>query len=331
MTLMEIAQDLGLSPSTVSRVLNGIDKAASPKTRTRIWNKVNETGYIPNKYARGLKLSLADEPTAASKKVCCIFARTVDTYIDPFFTELMQAIEKEAFSMGYTVRTALSTNELISGGILEDASLRGAIVLGRIDEKSMRLLEARFSYIAYAGLNTLPYNIDQVVSSGYSAAFFSVEYLKSKGHSAIAYVGETNDEQRYQGYFDGMQRFFPFIGKSLTFQASLTPSSSYETVKQMLKRKASFTAIFCANDDTAMGALRAFKECNIRVPKDIAVMGVGDIKLSRYFSPMLTTVHIPISEMGRQVAISLIDRIETKRHFSIKIDMPNNICEREST
>ena len=100
MTLKEIAQRAGVSVSTVSRVVNGKDaKAASPEVSSRIWKIVRETGYTPNLNAQNLQSGSSGEAQTPRGKIFVIFARKIDTYIDPFFTELMHAIEKASRSI----------------------------------------------------------------------------------------------------------------------------------------------------------------------------------------------------------------------------------------
>ena len=99
---------------------------------------------------------------------------------------------------------------------------------------------------------------------------------------------------------------------------------------ELLTKKQNFTAVFCANDDTAIGAVRALLEHNVRVPEDISVIGMDDIEMSRYLSPMLTTVHIPTEDMGKQAAKVIIDRMEGGHKIPMKIKFPISISPRES-
>lgn len=332
MTLKEIAKIAGVSTSTVSRVVNGNNpKAASPEIREKIWAVVRDTGYTPNESAQNLKTKISERETPSLKKIYCIFARTVDSYLDPFFTELMQAIEQEAFSKKYTMRTVFSLQELQNSEIRRNAPRFGALVLGRMSQQTMDTLSAQFKHIAYVGLNTLPYKIDQIVSDGYTAARSSVEHLFHTGHSKILYVGEIDHEQRYHGYVDAMKTAGVEDVTALTFPTSLTPHGGYSAANRILDSGIEFTAIFCANDDTAMGSIKALKERGISIPNDVSVIGVGDIELARYFSPMLSTVHIPIRELGQQAAKTIIDRIENNHHLPMKIELPSSLIIRESS
>lgn len=98
----------------------------------------------------------------------------------------------------------------------------------------------------------------------------------------------------------------------------------------LLKQNSDFSAVFCANDLTAIGAIKAFHEAKLHVPRDVSVISVDDIDLSQYMNPMLTTVHIPIEELGRQTARLLIDRISGGHSLPMKVELPFYIAKRDS-
>lgn len=91
-----------------------------------------------------------------------------------------------------------------------------------------------------------------------------------------------------------------------------------------------FSAVFCANDATAVGAIKGFQENGYQVPGDISVIGIDDIEMASYVTPMLTTVHIPINELGRQAAKTLIDRIEKGHSLPYKMELPFSLAKRDS-
>lgn len=333
MTLKEIAAKAGVSISTVSRVVNSKnDKAASPEVCNRIWQIVRESGYTPNANAQNLQMGSAYAPQQPRGKIYVVFSRKVDTYIDPFFTDLMHAIEKEAFSRKYPIQTILSDEELrnLSTGSIEKHS--SAVILGQINDSNLSFLKTRFRYLAYVGLNALPESamIDQVLCSGYKAARAAVAYLSGLGHRCIYYIGETQNEERYQGYLDEMKSRGIPTKPEYVRNTKLSPQCGYECMVQTLAQKGNCTAIFCANDDTAIGVVRALLEHGVRIPGDISVIGMDDIEVSRYLSPMLTTVHIPTEEMGKQAAKLIIDRMEGGHKTPMKIIFPSSVSPRES-
>ena len=97
-----------------------------------------------------------------------------------------------------------------------------------------------------------------------------------------------------------------------------------------MEAKSDITAIFCANDNTAIGAIKAIREKGYRIPEDISIIGVDDIETSQYISPMLTTVHIPMEEMGQLAAKILIDRINGGHRIPLKTLLPFYIAKRDT-
>lgn len=333
MTLKEIATRAGVSVSTVSRVVNSKNvKAASPEVCDRIWQIVRETGYTPNSSAQRLQKGSADSDPRHRGKIYVVFSRKVDTYIDPFFTDLMHAIEKEAFSRKYPIQTVMSDLEMHSLSADSIDKHSAAIILGQINETNMAIMKSCFRHLAYIGLNALPESamIDQILCSGYKAARSAVSYLADLGHRRIFYIGETENEERYQGYMDEMKHRGLCTSPEFVCRSQLSPQGGYDRMAKLLKSQLHFTAVFCANDDTAIGAVRALLEHGIRVPEDVSVIGMDDIEMSRYLSPMLTTVHIPTEDMGKQAAKVIIDRIEGGHKLPMKIKFPIAISPRES-
>lgn len=322
-----------VSVSTVSRVVNSKNaKAASPEVCDRIWKIVRETGYTPNQNAQSLQQGSSAAPQAQRSKIYVIFARKIDSYIDPFFMDLMHAIEKEAFSRKYPIQSIMTDVELqnISTGSPKKHS--AAIILGQINDANLSILKKRFRHLVYIGLNALPESaqIDQVLCSGYKAARSAVAYLAGLGHRKIFYIGETRKEERYEGYIDEMKSLGISPQPGFVYQSPLSPQEGYRCMVNILSQQISCTAIFCANDDTSIGVVRALLEHGIDIPGDVSVIGMDDIEMSRYLSPMLTTVHIPTEEMGKQAAKVLIDRMEGGHKTPMTVEFLSSLSPRES-
>lgn len=333
MTLKEIAAKAGVSVSTVSRVVNGKStKAASQEVSDRIWQIVRENGYTPNESAQHLKYGALPETDPPKNKIYIMFARKIDEYVDPFFSELMRAIEKEAFARRYPIQTIMTDTELMDISLNSTDPHSAAMILGQISEKHLSIMKKQFRHLAYIGLNALPEEaqIDQVLCSGYRAARSAVAYLTGLGHRKILYIGETRNDERYQGYLDELKSAGVHASSTLAHQAPLSPQGGYQCMRQILKGEWDCSAIFCANDDTAIGVIRAITEHGLNVPKDISVIGLDDIEISRYISPMLTTIHIPIEEMGVQATKILFDRIEGGHKTPMKVKFPCSLSPRES-
>lgn len=182
----------------------------------------------------------------------------------------------------------------------------------------------------YAGLNSLDAKYDQIICDGGQAAYAAVSRLIELGHKKIAYIGETDKEERYNGYCRALEHAGIPILKGYISNVKLSSEGGYQGANILFDRDCDATAWFCSNDMTAIGAMRAVKEHGLQIPEDISIISIDDIDTAQYLTPMLTTVHIPIEEMGKMAAKTLIDRIEGGHTLPMKISFPFYIAGRES-
>ncbi|MEY8351904.1 LacI family DNA-binding transcriptional regulator [Lachnospiraceae bacterium 54-53] len=334
MTLKEIAKEAGVSISTVSRVVNkNSPGAAGKEVQDRIWEIVRRTGYTPNSTARTLKMGNGTDSVLSSRSIACLFARTSDTVTDLFFTSLSRSIEQEAFKRNYVLKYSFSSfdiNHPNTFRLISDSHVDGVVILGRCDKALLKTLKTYFNCVAYTGLNNLEARYDQIICDGHQAAVAAVNHLIDLNHTKIAYIGETWEENRYAGYQSALaDRRLP-VRKDYVANVTLSSEGGYQGVKRLLKAGCDATAYFCSNDVTAIGAMRAFQEAGLSIPKDVSLISIDDIDTAKYLNPMLTTVHIPVEEMGQMTAKILIDRIEGGHRLPLKINLPFYIASRDS-
>lgn len=335
MTLKEIAKEANVSISTVSRVINHKNtKAASPEVQERIWKIVRESGYTPNASARSLKLGQDVRLTEnVPKSISCIFARSNTNVTDPFFSQIAKSIEQEAFKSNYFIRHSFTALDIENPEILQQLKQfpsDGAVILGRYDRQLLNFFTEYYKNVIYTGLNPMGPQYDQVVCEGSDIAITAISYLLEMGHTKIGYVGEHKNEVRFNGYKEAMAKLgLPFYQRN-TANVNQTPDGGYKGANLLIKHKADITAIFCANDSTAIGVIHALKENGFRIPEDISVISVDDIDTAQYLSPMLTTVHIPMEDLGKMTAKILIDRINGGHRLPIKTVLPFYIAKRDS-
>lgn len=337
MTLKKIAEQAGVSISTVSRVINHSNtKAAGKDVQDKIWQIVRDSGYVPNVAARNLKLGhIPVEDRSTTKSIGCIFARTSDTANDPFFSHISRSIEREALKRGIIMKYVFSghnINDANTFRLITENSVDGVAILGRFDKNLLDFIQRHYKYVVYTGLNSLESHYDQIICDGYKAAIHAVQYLYKLGHTSIGYVGEKSKELRYQGYCDILTQLGLPLKRENIINTPLSSEGGYHALCDFFKKggKLNVTALFCANDATAIGVMKALKEHGLRIPKDISVIGIDDIDIAQYVSPMLTTIHIPTEELGQMAAKLLIDRIENGNHLPVKVELPFYISVRES-
>lgn len=338
MTLKEIAAEVGVSVSTVSRVINMKGPhVARPEIQNRIWEIVSRNGYTPNAHAVGLKRQSEPEAGRTGEEplgsIACLFARTPQSIDDPFFSQLARNVEVAAFRNGYHVQCSLTEVDIKQPTMLQNLmnqNIRGVVVLGRCDWEMLHYLKQCFRYVSYAGLNPVDAKYDQIICDGRLISKKAMEYLIELGHREIAYIGETNNEQRFLGYCDALKEH------GLTFRAEnvadvqLSTENGYRGARALMSRNTGTTAIMCANDLTAIGAVRALYENGVRIPQDISIISIDDIDMVQYLPTKLTSVHIPVDEMGQMATKLLLDRIDGGHNLPLVVSLPFYIAERES-
>lgn len=336
MTLKEIAKEAGVAVSTVSRVINKKStNVASKEVQDKIWEIVRRTGYTPNSSARSLKCGTSPALTAAPGSIACLFARTDDPISDPTFSIMARSIEKEAFKHNYVIKYSFHVSDIQDASTftqIANEQVDGVVILGRCDHQVYHLLKKHFTCIVYIGLNQLDAKLDQVICDGYEAAQSAMSHLLALGHRRIAYIGETRSEARHNGYRIALANSNIPLNPSIIINVPLSSGSEggYQGTRKLLQNRADITAIYCINDLTAIGAIRAIKEAGLRIPEDISVISIDDIATSQYISPMLTTIHIPVEAMGQMTAKVLIDRIESGHSLPMVVKLPFYMAHRES-
>lgn len=333
MALKDIAAEVGVSISTVSRVLNADNSsAARPELQRKIWDVAKQQGYIPNPTARRLK-SNNNLATPKAQYLNCIYGcAPQETKDDPFYIQLLESIEQEAFRHNYHVScsyTPVNNDAFFAPPLVSNVPSDLLIILGRFKPELLKQLKPTYKKIVNICLNTLDVSCDQIICDGRKMLFSSVEYLHSLGHEKIAFIG--SHEQRFQGYHDAIQAFnLPDDPRYVIDDIIISMEGGYIGTLKLLDRAPEITAICCANDIIAIGALRACKERNIRVPDAISIIGVDDIENVQYTNPMLTTVRVPLEEMGKMAVTILLDRVNGGHSSYIKVEYPYQIVKRES-
>lgn len=331
MTLKEIAMSAGVSISTVSRIINGNSPhAASKETQDKIWKIARSGGYVPNPSAQALKKSLS---FSTSHAIACLYARSADGANDAFFSTLTRGMEQEALKEGYVVKYSFSAfdiqNPAINHQIINN-EVDGVAILGRCTRETLSFLKKHFKKVVYTGLNSLDANYDQVICDGKSIAQDNLTYLYDLGHRKIGYIGEIKNEIRYEAYCQFLSEHKIPFDKNIVTNTAVTSEGGYQGAKRILQRSSAVTAFFCMNDITAIGVIKGIQELGFQIPKDISVISMDDIEVSAFVSPMLTTMHIPIEEMGKMAAKILIDRISNGHTLPVKISLPYYMVKRES-
>ncbi len=342
-TLKEIAAKANVSISTVSRIINNDQsKPASPETREKVWKIVRELGYVPNLNARTLvKNQSQEEQPLKTKAIGCIFTSTKDTFTDPFFSIIARGVQLEAAKRGYVLGYSFSSCDMTQAALYNNVTsnqVDGAVVLGRFDREFLGFLKTNFPNLVYAGLNCVNSDFDEVICDAYQASMQAVNHLIGLGHRKIGYLGpvpETEadgviNEHRYEGFVRAMTENGLPVRPEWLQGVELTSDASYQRMQQLLQIEDQPTALFCANDTVAIGAMKAAREAGRRIPEELSLIGIDDIEMAAYVTPALTTIRVPKEELGKFAAKILIDRIEGGHGLPVRVNVPFELVVRES-
>jgi len=334
MTLREIAKLANVSPSTVSRILNSKDNNfASEAVRDRVWEIVKSTGYVPNAVARNLRMN-SESKLKPAKTIACILANVKAAVDNPFFAQVARAVEQQALFMECVVAYSCSIFDMDDDAVMEkiiSTPVDGIVILGRMDKPMVKLIKKHKKNVVYIGVNSIEADWDQVICDGHDVADRAMRYLIEEGHKNIGYLGETKDEIRYTAYIKALTAVGIPIEKSWIINCPPRGDGGYVGADALIKNnKIMPSAVFCVNDITAISALKRFREEGLKVPRDISIIGIDDIEMAQYVSPMLTTVEIPKTELGQIAVKILIDRIDKGHKVPMKITLPHKLVIRES-
>lgn len=341
-TLKDIAKKAGVSISTVSRIINNDPmKRASKETSDKVWKIVQELGYLPNQNARKLIKGHTDMSPMKTKAIGCIFTSTADTYTDPFFSQIAMGVQQEVSDRGYVMGYSFSSYDMSDAALYNNISANqvdGAIILGRFNKEVLNFFKGNIKNLVYAGVNYVDGGIDEVICDGYKGACTAIEHLISLGHKQIGFLGTVGinkksnliNEHRFSAYMDTMKKHQIPINQDLIWDSELSTLDAYRNMGIILKQPKKPTALFCANDAVAIGAIKAINEKGIEIPNEIAIVGLDDIEMASYITPPLTTIHVPKEELGKFAVKILIDRIEGGHDIPVRVNVPYHLVVRES-
>lgn len=329
-TRREVAQLAGVSPTTVSRIIND-NGYVSEEVRIKVLAAIDELGYVPNRVARSLR-------TQKSKQIACITYGLTNT----FYAEIVQGIEEKALENGYTFSVYSSHidkqqyHQLILGGFYD-----GLIILTPsefLESVDPQKVGATIPISMYWDLEGEA-NIPHIKINLKAAMELTINYLIDNGHSEIVYLGNTGNEsgiiedQRLSGYSEALTNRGIFLSDDYLLNVPSwadTAAQGYMKIKELIEKKVRFTAIAACNDLMAIGAIRALVESGLHVPNDISVTGFDDINLASMITPALTTISFPKRNIGRSLMSVLLRQINGEKVTGEVIDYTADIIHRET-
>jgi DNA-binding LacI/PurR family transcriptional regulator len=326
-TLKAVAQHLGLTPGTVSAVLNNSSAARSipEHTRKRIRAAARELNYRPNFLARSLRVQRTFSVGVIAEEIGDAYGGMVVNGIEEYLSEKKYFFFTVAHRHDSKLLEAYS-EMLIARGV------EGFITIDTSIETPPLL-----PTVAVAGHLKVE-NVTNIVLDHRRAAQLALRHLQERGHTRIAFLRgqakSSDSAARWAAIQQVAGEFRIEIRPELVIQLEgmdSTPELGYPYGKALLARNVPFTALFAYNDISAIGAMRAFQEAGLRIPQDVSVLGFDDISLASFSIPTLTTVRQPLLKMGRHAAQTLLDRIEERAAYVPEIAVEPELVVRCST
>jgi DNA-binding LacI/PurR family transcriptional regulator len=308
-TLKTLADHLGLSPASISLVLNNAPaaRAISQRTKDRITEAAARLGYQPHSVARSL----------ARRRTFTIGVLIPDVS-EGYVALALGGIEEFLLQAGYLyfVTSHRHCDELIEEykRLLIDRAVEGVVALDTPFKRGLSI-----PAVAISGHNRVE-GVTNIELDHGRAAELGLEHLKALGHRQIAVIQgplySADSEVRWQTIRDTARKLKIPIDASRAVRLTeydLTPGPGYRATKKLIESGAPFTALFAFNDVMAIGAIQALLDAGLDVPRDVSVVGFDDIPGAMYQRPGLTTVRQPLRRMGETAAKTLLQRLEHPR------------------
>lgn len=330
LTLEDIAEQAGVSRSTVSRVVND-DPNVSDKVRKRVQEVIQSTGYHPHAAARSLA-------SHRSRMIGLVVPRSVSNFFtDPYFPLFVHGVAQACNQHNYTLGFFLVETNEDEKRILPRISNRGlldGIVLQTPrmgDELIDHLVKLNFPVVV-AGRPFNPEGVSYIDVDNVQAAKNAVCYLIRQGYKRIGTITgrmiSTTGIDRLEGYRQAILEQGWVVEEALMAEGDFSEMSGYLAMKKILEVRPD--AVFAASDSLAIGAIRAVQEAGLSVPQDIAFIGFDDLPIASQFEIKLTTIRQPIVQFGSKAVEALIDLVENGIKPSRRIIVDTELVVRES-
>lgn len=335
-SIVDVAEWAGVSLATASRVISNTNYPVSAAKRQKVLDAANELGYAPNSLARGLRSQRSR-----------LIAVLVGDNVDPYFAEITRGVEEIANEQGYlTIICNTERNparELHYLKTLRDYRADGIIFAGGglNDLEHSRQVEEILAEIGKRGAAAITLSQHQarilsVQADNFGGGRAMTARLIELGHRRITFVsGPANlsaSNVRMQGYMAALAEKGLAIDPAAILTGNFDQASGERAAQSIARMipEARPTAIFAANDETAFGVMLGLQQSGVHVPGDISVCGFGDLPMARMLTPSLTTVHIPLRQLGKLGASRLLAALN-REEIPLTETLSVSVIERAST
>lgn len=328
---MEVAKLAGVSITTVSRCLNAPEKVGK-KTLARVRRVIEDTKFSPNMLAQNLR--------RGKTNIILVVVHEIGSWLLSEILEGIRSVLDVRYSIVLTEsRPGVSDNNFID--MLVAKQVEGVILLCSTLPFSKKLIEVNKSKSLpiVIGLEPISADLDQFPSvhiDNYQAAYDATIYLIKSGHKDIVFVSGPKHsfvtKDRELGFGAAMRTSEIYIDEAAIIHSDLTSNGGVNAAMEIFARPIMPTAIFCANDDMALGFLSFAARSGIRVPDDLSIMGFDDTRYAAIANPPLSTVLQPARDIGISAAKRLLRAIDDPEDIAVKAEiLPHRLVIRSST
>ncbi|MEV4074070.1 LacI family DNA-binding transcriptional regulator [Nonomuraea fuscirosea] len=323
-TLADVAAIARVDRAVVSRVVNK-DPTLNirPETRERVLAAIEELGYRPNVAARSLRTSRAH-----------MFGLFIPDFANPVYAEIIKGAEAEAAAQGYVIVTGSATGAGLGEYMdrIGQGRIDGLLLAGAGDDSSL-IAQLDQSAIPWLMLNNRSGSVERyVILDDRRAAALAVEHLVLLGHRRIAHLaGPSRSDtaaRRSAGYSAAMGD--AGLPEGPIVAADYTPAGGAAAMARLLADPEPPTAVFVANAASAIGAMQAVRTAGLEIPRDVSIVAVHDFELAGYLHPALTTVRMPLAELGRR-GVTLLGSMKPDDTIAEVLAGPIELIQRGST
>lgn len=325
-TIKDIAKQLGISHTTVSRALNN-SPLVKPETREHIKSVAKELNYVPNFNAKSL-------------------VNQKNYMIGLFFSSISQGTSSSFLVDTITgIRSVLEASYSLSVEGIDEIQNLSDINFQRYDGiLVMSQSETDQAFIEYLKQQNLPFvvvnrlvddpEIMNVVADDAEGVMTGIEYAITLGHKKIGYIGGLevfhSSNERRKGLIAMLEKHELPIVPAFFRSGSYSLESGFQQMTQLLKNQELPTLIFCANDDMAIGAMRAIDAAGLTVPNDLSIIGFDNTPITSYLNPPLTTIHKPLNKISRLGTELLLKQINREAIAKTHYEIPTTLMVRQS-
>lgn len=327
--ISDVAAKAGVSPATVSRVLNGTVNV-NVQTKEKVLQAIEELGYHPNAAAKNLR--------SQRSSTIGVIVPDINT---SYYAQIIKGIENMAYARKYKVIICDSENsrekeqEYLT--LLTDRTVDGIILNTPMssDQEIIQFADKGY-HIAVVGRNVQHDAIPCIFTDNVRLSRDVINHLVDMGHRDIVFISGYADAvdsyERLEGYLKALrERQLPFRPE-LVENGNFNEQGGYEAMKRLLSKGVTFTAVYAANDEMALGVYNACREQGLRIPQDMAVVGVDNNRVSRYLTPTLSTVEQPKYTMGALLVEKLIDQLNQNEFYNKRVfQVDSQLIIRESS